>query len=73
MGDTTENGDAKKRCFVVMGFGTKTDLVTGRAIDLDKSYKYLIKPVLEAKGILCIRADEIPTRASSTCPCTGSS
>lgn len=52
-------GDTKKRCFVVMGFGTKTDYVSGRKLDLNKSYKYLIKPVVEAKGIECVRADEI--------------
>lgn len=51
--------EGKKRCFVVMGFGTKTDLATGRKIDLDKSYKYLIKPVVESKGLACVRADEI--------------
>jgi hypothetical protein len=51
--------DVKKRCFVVMGFGTKTDYVSGRKLDLNKSYKYLIKPVVESKGIECVRADEI--------------
>lgn len=49
----------QKRCFVVMGFGTKTDLATGRKLNLDKSYQALIKPVVEAKGLQCIRADEI--------------
>lgn len=49
----------KKTCFVVMGFGTKTDLATGRKINLDKSYEALIKPVVEGKGLACIRADEI--------------
>lgn len=48
----------QKRCFVVMGFGVKTDLATGRQLDLNKSYKYLIKPVVENKGLVCIRADE---------------
>lgn len=52
-------GDSKKRCFVVMGFGTKTDYVSGRKLDLNKSYKYLIKPVVESKGLVCVRADEI--------------
>ena len=42
-----------------MGFGTKTDLATGRKLNLDKSYQALIKPVVEAKGLLCVRADEI--------------
>ncbi len=52
-------GKTKKRCFVVMGFGTKTDYVSGRKLDLNKSYKYLIKPVVESKGLECVRADEI--------------
>ncbi len=47
------------RCFVVMGFGTKTDYATGRKLDLNKSYRLLIKPVVEEKGLICIRADEI--------------
>ncbi len=42
-----------------MGFGTKTDYVNGRQLDLNKSYRLLIRPVLEAKGIECVRADEI--------------
>lgn len=49
----------QRRCFVVMGFGTKTDLATGRKLNLDKSYHALIKPVVESKGLLCVRADEI--------------
>ncbi|MEO6722683.1 MAG: tetratricopeptide repeat-containing protein [Ferruginibacter sp.] len=51
--------NAQKRCFVVMGFGIKTDLATGRKLDLNKSYRLLIKPVIEGKGLICIRADEI--------------
>jgi hypothetical protein len=46
-------------CFVVMGFGIKTDYQTGRKLDLDKSYQNLIKPAVEAAGLKCIRADEI--------------
>ncbi|MEJ7739580.1 MAG: tetratricopeptide repeat-containing protein [Chitinophagaceae bacterium] len=49
----------KKRCFVVMGFGTKTDYATGRKLDLNKSYRLLIKPVVESRGLICERADEI--------------
>lgn len=49
----------KKRCFVVMGFGQKTDYATGRMLDLNKSYRYLIKPVVESKGLECVRADEL--------------
>lgn len=48
-----------KTCFVVMGFGIKTDYSTGRKLDLDKSYRLLIKPAVEANGLTCIRADEI--------------
>jgi hypothetical protein len=49
----------KQVCFVVMGFGKKTDYPTGRVIDLDKSYHYIIKPAAEEAGLECIRADEI--------------
>src|SRR3954452_19884414 len=53
------SNDSKKTCFVVMGFGKKTDFETGRTLDLDKSYKNMIKPAVEAAGLTCIRADEI--------------
>ncbi len=46
-------------CFVVMGFGKKTDFETGRTLDLDMSYRNMIKPAVEAAGLNCIRADEI--------------
>src|SRR5580700_4228135 len=46
-------------CFVIMGFGQKPDLATGRVLDLDKSYKNIIKPAVTAAGYECIRADEI--------------
>ncbi len=42
-----------------MGFGLKTDYATGRQLDLNKSYRLLIKPVVESKGLECIRADEM--------------
>jgi len=42
-----------------MGFGKKTDYPTGRVLDLDKSYKYIIKPAAEAAAYECVRADEI--------------
>ncbi len=59
MPPANDNNTAPKRCFVIMGFGIKTDFATGRKLDLNKSYKLLIKPVVENKGIVCIRADEI--------------
>ena len=46
-------------CFVVMGFGKRTDYETGRVLDLDQSYHNLIKPAVEAAGLKCIRADEV--------------
>jgi hypothetical protein len=46
-------------CFVVMGFGKKTDFTQNKTFDLDKSYRYIIKPAVEAAGFTCIRADEI--------------
>jgi hypothetical protein len=51
--------DAQKTCFVVMGFGKKTDYQSGRVLDLDKSYRYIIKPAAEEAGLQCKRADEI--------------
>ena len=46
-------------CFVVMGFGKKTDLATGRELDLDKTYNSIIKPAVLAADYQCIRADEV--------------
>ena len=48
-----------QKCFVVMGFGKKTDYPTGRVLDLDKSYRTIIKPAAIAAGLECQRADEI--------------
>jgi hypothetical protein len=49
----------KPSCFVVMGYGKKTDFHQNRTFDLDKSYKYIIKPAVQDAGYECIRADEI--------------
>jgi hypothetical protein len=51
--------ESPSTCFVVMGFGKKTDFETGRVLDLNASYQNLIKPAVEAAGLKCIRADEI--------------
>jgi len=48
-----------KICFVVQGFGKKTDYTDGRVLDLDASYA-IVKEAVEAAGLKCIRADEIP-------------
>ena len=49
----------KKVCFVIMGFGKKKDPDTNRTIDLDATYKKIIRPAIESAGCKCIRADEI--------------
>jgi len=46
-------------CFVVQGFGKKTDFTDGRVLDLDASYA-ILKEAVEACGLQCLRADEIP-------------
>lgn len=49
----------RKRCFVIMGFGEKTDLATGRTLDLDKTYRTIIRRAVEEAGLECIRASEL--------------
>jgi hypothetical protein len=56
---TEESIEAKGTCFVIMGFGKKPDFETGRTLDLDKTYKNIIKPAVTAAGLNCVRADEI--------------
>ena len=56
---SSEQTKAKGTCFVVMGFGKKTDFETGRTLDLDKTYKNIIKPAVIKAGLECTRADEI--------------
>jgi tetratricopeptide (TPR) repeat protein len=48
----------KKRCFVLMGFGEKTDFKTNRTLDLDKTYAIIRDAVKEA-DFECVRADDI--------------
>ncbi len=45
-------------CFVVMGFGVKTDYETGRTLDLDATYEAIIEPAVTDAGLRCMRADE---------------
>ena len=47
-----------KTCFVIQGFGEKTDFTSGRKLNLDASYAVIKEAVLGA-GLKCIRADEI--------------
>ena len=51
--------DDRKLCFVIMGFGKKTDFETGRLLDLDATYESIIQPAVESAGLRCIRADEV--------------
>src|SRR5437868_6804263 len=46
-------------CFVVMGFGKKTDFESGRTLDLDKTYRNIIEPAVKDAHLKCIRADDI--------------
>ncbi len=51
---------AEKICFIIMGFGRKTDFATGNTFDLDKTYKHIIRPAVAKAGYRCVRAHEIP-------------
>jgi len=55
------------RCFVVQGFGKKTDYTDGRVLDLDASYA-VIKDAVTACGVECVRADEILHSGTSDKP-----
>ena len=46
-------------CFVIMGFGLKTDFETGRTLDLNATYEAIIEPAVTEAGLRCVRADEI--------------
>lgn len=46
-------------CFVVMGFGKKTDFRSGKLFNLDATYHEIIKPVAEDLNIKCVRSDEV--------------
>ncbi len=51
-------------CFVVIGFGTKTDYATGRTLNLDATYEKLIKPAFDRVGIDCFRAIDVNVAGS---------
>jgi tetratricopeptide (TPR) repeat protein len=47
-------------CFVVMGFGKKTDYSgEPRTLDLDATYDAIIEPAVLACGLRCVRADKV--------------
>jgi tetratricopeptide (TPR) repeat protein len=47
-----------KTCFVLMGFGEKTDYRTQRKLNLEKTYN-IIRGALKESGYQCIRADDV--------------
>jgi tetratricopeptide (TPR) repeat protein len=51
--------DSQRVCFVIMGFGRKTDYESGRVLDLDATFEAIIRPAASASGLRCVRADEI--------------
>ena len=66
--DATPSGETKTKdeltCFVVIGFGTKTDYATGRSLNLDLTYEKLIKPAFDKVGIRCFRAIDVNVTGS---------
>src|SRR5262245_48355995 len=51
---------ANKICFVVMGFGKKTDYSKKpRTLDLDRTYEAIIVPAVKDAGLEPIRADKV--------------
>jgi hypothetical protein len=46
-------------CFVIMGYGNKTDFKQNKSFDLDKTYRNIIKPAVQAAGFSCERADDV--------------
>lgn len=51
--------ERQKICFVVMGFGKKTDYESGRTLDLGATYEAIISPAAENNSLRCVRANEI--------------
>ncbi|TYB76296.1 tetratricopeptide repeat-containing protein [Bizionia myxarmorum] len=49
----------EKTCFVIIGFGIKTDFETGRSLNLDRTFENIIKPVFDDLDILCYRACDL--------------
>lgn len=48
-----------KTCFVIIGYGPKMDYASGRELNMDKTFDYIIKPAFEELGFLCYRASDI--------------
>ena len=56
--DPDPGASAKRQltCFVVTGFGNKTDYATGRVLNLDKTYELLVQPACDAVHVNAFRA-----------------
>jgi hypothetical protein len=54
-------GNGRTTCFVVMGFGPKTDFQSNpqRVLDLNRTFEDIIEPAVTESGVECIRADKI--------------
>src|SRR5262249_19091817 len=46
-------------CFVIVGYGKKTDFNQNKNFDADKTYGNIIKPAGKTAGYTCERDDEI--------------
>ena len=55
------SADGKKKCFVVMGFGEKTDYYSSpqRVLNLTRTFEDIIEPAVTAAGLECLRGDKI--------------
>ncbi len=51
-----QSGEKQLTCFVVTGFGNKTDYTTGRVLNLDKTYEQIVRPACDNAGVNCFRA-----------------
>ena len=52
----SKGAERQLTCFVVTGFGNKTDYSTGRVLNLDKTYEQLIRPACDKVNVNCFRA-----------------
>ncbi|MCP3956395.1 MAG: DUF4071 domain-containing protein [bacterium] len=58
---TDPSNDKQLTCFVVTGFGTKTDFSTGRVLNLDKTYEQIIQPAFDQVNVNAFRAIDANT------------
>lgn len=52
----SKGAERQLTCFVVTGFGNKTDYSTGRVLNLDKTYEQLIRPACDTVNVNGFRA-----------------